>query len=110
MSIRTNFRKHHHPDMILRNKCLRTLSLRTFHTSSSFNVRAPRVVSAAPTPPTSIAAPFPPKTRPEGNDPNYIHPPSSVKAGTAMKGLQILRDQPDIVAQPDDFYPDWLWE
>jgi len=27
-----------------------------------------------------------------------------------MKGLQILRDQPDIVAQPDDFYPDWLWE
>jgi cytochrome b involved in lipid metabolism len=27
-----------------------------------------------------------------------------------MKGLQILRDQPDIIAQPDDFYPDWLWE
>lgn len=27
-----------------------------------------------------------------------------------LKGIQILKDRPDIIAMPDDYYPDWLWE
>jgi Mitochondrial ribosomal protein L37 len=27
-----------------------------------------------------------------------------------LKGIQILKDKPEVVALPDDYYPDWLWE
>jgi len=62
------------------------------------------------TPQSSAAAPFPPRSRPAGNDPKYKHPPSSVPSGRAIKGVQLLKDKPDIVALPDDYYPDWLWQ
>jgi large subunit ribosomal protein L54 len=30
-------------------------------------------------------------------------------AGTVMKDLSILKDQPDPIALPDEEYPAWLW-
>jgi len=63
-----------------------------------------------PTSRTSTAAPFPPRTRPPENDPLYKHPPSSLASGKLVKGVQLLKDKPDVVALPDDYYPDWLWQ
>ena len=34
---------------------------------------------------------------------------SSVKAGTALKGLAWLKGKDAPVAKPDEEYPDWLW-
>ena len=35
--------------------------------------------------------------------------PSSMKAGTVMKDLSVLKDKPDPIALPDEEYPEWLW-
>ena len=96
--------------MILRPTCLRIRAIRTFHASAQTSAAAKILPTSNITPSTSVNAPFPPKTRPQENDPTYVHPPSSIKAGQSIKGVQILKDQPEIVAQPDDFYPDWLWQ
>ncbi|EGG13246.1 60s ribosomal protein l37 mitochondrial precursor [Melampsora larici-populina 98AG31] len=36
-------------------------------------------------------------------------PISSVKAGTPLKGLGIIKGVGDPVAKPDEEYPSWLW-
>jgi hypothetical protein len=93
--------------MILRNSCLR---LRTLHTSTKvLAAKGPPPVST-PTSTTSVQSPFPPRARPVENDPTYKHPPSATKAGALIRNIQILKDQPEIVALPDDYYPDWLWQ
>lgn len=97
----------HQSTMILRHSCLR--QLRTLHTSSRLFAAVAKASPAAVTN-ASPLAPFPPKSRPADNDPTYTHPPSSVKAGSPLKNLQLLKDKGDIVALPDDFYPDWLWQ
>ncbi|KAF9969872.1 39S ribosomal protein L37, mitochondrial [Actinomortierella ambigua] len=35
---------------------------------------------------------------------------SSAPEGTVLKGLNYMKDGKDPVAQPDEAYPDWLWE
>jgi hypothetical protein len=93
---------------VLRQFCIR---VRTIHTSTRFFAPvAKRPPTSNQTPPTSTTSPFPPRARPPENDPTYIHPPSSVKAGSAIRGVQILKDKPEVVALPDDYYPDWLWQ
>lgn len=95
------------PTMILR----RTRPIiRALHTS--VNAAAAAKPQPAPnlTAATSIASPFPPISRPPDNDPLYQHPPSALKAGAAIKGVQILKDKPEAIALPDDYYPDWLWQ
>lgn len=37
------------------------------------------------------------------------HEPSSLLAGTVMKGLNYMKNKPEIVALEDHEYPDWLW-
>ncbi|KAF8316836.1 hypothetical protein DL93DRAFT_2165948 [Clavulina sp. PMI_390] len=37
-------------------------------------------------------------------------PESSCPADTVIPGLNYLKDQPPVVALPDDQYPDWLWK
>jgi hypothetical protein len=93
--------------MILRNSYLR---LRTLHTSTKALAAKASSSVSVPIPKTSVQSPFPPKARPAENDPKYKHPPSSTKAGDVLRNLQILKDQPEIVALPDDYYPDWLWQ
>jgi large subunit ribosomal protein L54 len=34
---------------------------------------------------------------------------SAAEAGSPLKGLNYLKDQPPILARPDEDYPDWLW-
>ncbi|KAI7901547.1 mitochondrial ribosomal protein L37-domain-containing protein [Cokeromyces recurvatus] len=36
--------------------------------------------------------------------------PSSVPKGTVLKGIQYLKDKPDLMALDDSEYPDWLWD
>lgn len=36
--------------------------------------------------------------------------PSSVPAGTVLKGLNFMKNQQDPVAMEDEAYPEWLWE
>ncbi|CAO3698916.1 hypothetical protein G6F70_008772 [Rhizopus microsporus] len=36
--------------------------------------------------------------------------PSSAPKGTVLKGLQYLKDRPEIVALDDTEYPEWLWD
>jgi hypothetical protein len=97
--------------MILRHVCTRIRSsTRTFHVSSRLLASSKSVPTSNVTPSTSTTAPFPPISRPPENDPDFVHPPSSVKAGATLKGLQLLKNAPEIVALPDDYYPDWLWE
>ncbi|KAI5299238.1 hypothetical protein KEM55_002412, partial [Ascosphaera atra] len=38
-----------------------------------------------------------------------LHGPSTVPAGTPLKGINYLANKPEIVALPDEEYPDWLW-
>ena len=35
--------------------------------------------------------------------------PSSIPAGTVLKGLNFMKNKPDPVALEDSEYPDWLW-
>ena len=97
--------------MIPRHVCRRIQpTIRTFHASAKAAAAAKPLPTSNITPSTSVASPFPPIPRPADNDPTYVHPPSSVKAGAVLKGVQLLKDQPEIIALPDDYYPDWLWE
>jgi len=93
--------------MILRQTCLRLQSIRNLQTSA----KALAAGAAAPSPsrPTSVNGNIPKPNLPQ-NDPLYTHPPCSVKAGTQLKGCQIIKDKPEIVAAPDEHYPDWLWQ
>src|SRR5579871_853033 len=93
--------------ILVRQSCLR---IRTIHTSRRIFAAARPAPKSNHTPSTSVVAPFPPKSRPPENDPTYIHPPSSVKPGFPLKGVQLLKDKPEVIALPDDFYPDWLWQ
>jgi Mitochondrial ribosomal protein L37 len=97
--------------MILRRTCTQIrLTVRAFHASANASAAAKSQSAPNLTPATSIAAPFPPKSRPPDNDPLYRHPPSALQAGSAVRGVQILKDKPDAIALPDDYYPDWLWQ
>lgn len=92
--------------MILRLSCLRPRPFHTSAVSAYSKTLSPSNLSS----PKSTASPFPPISRPVGNDPTYNHPPSSVKAGSPLRGVQLLKDKPEVVALADDFYPDWLWQ
>ncbi|KZT71336.1 mitochondrial/chloroplast ribosomal protein L54/L37 [Daedalea quercina L-15889] len=37
-------------------------------------------------------------------------PLSSCPAGTVLTGLNYLKGQSEVIAEPDDAYPDWLWK
>jgi len=85
-------------------------SNRCLHVSKVVCSRQQRLPATAQTPQSSLVSPFPPVQRPPDNDPNFVHPPSIAKAGSVLRGVQILKGQPEITALPDDYYPDWLWE
>ncbi|KAF8896825.1 mitochondrial ribosomal protein L37-domain-containing protein [Mucidula mucida] len=53
----------------------------------------------------AYAAPAPPKAKPAA----FVAPKSSCAADTILEGLNYLKDQPPILAKPDEEYPDWLW-
>ncbi|EJD44138.1 hypothetical protein AURDEDRAFT_166854 [Auricularia subglabra TFB-10046 SS5] len=47
--------------------------------------------------------------KPETSPARIPHEPSSCPANTVMAGLNYLKDQPPVLALPDEEYPDWLW-
>src|SRR5271170_7950366 len=99
-------------DMVLQQTCLRIRPrIQSFHTTHNVFAAANKAPPMSkPTPRSSTASPFPPRSRPPENDPLYKHPPSSIPPGKAIRGVQLLKDKPDVVAMPDDYYPDWLWQ
>lgn len=97
---------------------------RSFNSSST--VRFPQPVTASRGPPsgshegppaatsTSAAQPFsvplsPANTVEQPAASKFERPPSSVKAGTPLKGLAYLKNKDPPVALEDHEYPDWLW-
>lgn len=46
----------------------------------------------------------------EVSKPAVKRPPSSCMAGTKMNGLNYFKNKPDVFAQDDSAYPDWLWD
>lgn len=62
------------------------------------------------TTPSSSSSPPPPKTKKTpAAAKNVLSAPSSVPAGTVLKGLNFLKNQQDPVALEDHEYPEWLW-
>lgn len=39
-----------------------------------------------------------------------MHKPSACPAGTVLSGLSIYKDGAEVVAKPDEEYPEWLWQ
>lgn len=79
----------------LARRTLPTTTARTFsHTPSSLTASQP---TSSPSESAATA----------GN--TAKHPPSSVPAGTVLKGLNFLKNHTDPVAMPDEDYPPWLW-
>ncbi|KAK1064609.1 hypothetical protein LTR74_008611 [Friedmanniomyces endolithicus] len=73
----------------------------------------PPATSASAAQPSSTAAPprsskqtssTPPKSKAAAK-----LPPSSVPAGTVLKGLNFMKNKQDPIAMEDHEYPDWLW-
>jgi Mitochondrial ribosomal protein L37 len=97
--------------MLLRRTCQRLPPLmRSIHLSPRRCAKTEPSKDSQPVSQDHRKASFPPSQIPRDNDPKYKHPPSALKAGQIVKGVQILKDTPEIPAMPDEFYPDWLWE
>lgn len=45
---------------------------------------------------------------PEG-PPRRLHPQSTAPAGTVLKGLNYMKNKPEVLALEDTEYPEWLW-
>ncbi|PCH37815.1 hypothetical protein WOLCODRAFT_65441 [Wolfiporia cocos MD-104 SS10] len=60
---------------------------------------------ASSTKPVEAAAP----TTQKADEPAAVVSRSSCPEGTILAGVQHLKGQPPIAAQPDDAYPAWLW-
>ncbi|EEH39269.1 hypothetical protein PAAG_01731 [Paracoccidioides lutzii Pb01] len=73
---------------------------------------------------TDVSTPFPSSSAPSITLPGAAHPPpaspeskkdapprviSGTPAGTKLKGLNYMKNQPEVFALEDDEYPDWLW-
>ncbi|KAI5288619.1 hypothetical protein KEM54_005066 [Ascosphaera aggregata] len=56
----------------------------------------------------AVAASSPSTTSPNSTKQN-LHGPSSVPAGTPLKGINYYANKPDPVALADEEYPSWLW-
>ncbi|KKZ66759.1 hypothetical protein EMCG_07591 [[Emmonsia] crescens] len=63
---------------------------------------APSITLPGVAPPSSSA---PPTTK--GNEPPRVM--SGTPAGTKLKGLNYIKNKPEVFAMEDHEYPDWLW-
>lgn len=45
---------------------------------------------------------------PEGSS-RRLHPQSTVSAGTVLRGLNYMKNKPEVLALEDHEYPEWLW-
>ncbi|EMF16311.1 Ribosomal_L37-domain-containing protein [Sphaerulina musiva SO2202] len=72
--------------------------------------QVPTSPTQSSTTPSSSSSPPPPKTKKTpAAAKNVLSSPSSVPAGTVLKGLNFLKNQQDPVALEDHEYPEWLW-
>lgn len=73
--------------------------------------QVPTSPTQSSTTPSSSSSPPPPKTKKTpAAAKNVLSSPSSVPAGTVLKGLNFLKNQQDPVALEDHEYPEWLWK
>lgn len=72
--------------------------------------QVPTSPTQSSTTPSSSSSSSPPKTKKTpAAAKNVLSSPSSVPAGTVLKGLNFLKNQQDPVALEDHEYPEWLW-
>lgn len=100
---------------------LRSLHLRPFSTTSgllrpgnpppatSTSAAQPFSTPFTPSPSKTPGIPSSPSTTPKAGSKGPAHPPSSVAAGTPLRGLGYIKGQEGPVAKEDSEYPEWLW-
>ena len=106
---------------LLSSSLLRSTSLRPISTTSGLlhpENPPPATSTSAAQPFSTPFTPSPSKTPDLPSSPNSTnnaaskgpaHPPSSVPAGTPLRGLGYIKGQEGPVARKDSEYPDWLW-
>lgn len=132
--LRTPTHPHKHTIIMICRRCMQRLARRPPLSHRTFSYTPPTRASPTasqqqeaqqpihddhqvPTSPTqsstttSSSSPLPPKTKktPAAAAKNVLSSPSSVPAGTVLKGLNFLKNQQDPVALEDHEYPEWLW-
>lgn len=89
-------------------RCLLQLARHTRHTTRAFS-HTPSTLT--PTQPTHSPSdrPVAAAAATTAKQSHHHQIPSSVPAGTVLKGLNFFKNQPDPIARPDEDYPAWLW-
>ncbi|KAI0064521.1 hypothetical protein BV25DRAFT_1869213 [Artomyces pyxidatus] len=74
--------------------------------------RPPRQVCLVRNYAAKPGAPAPPKlsAKADATVPAVEEPLSSCAPNTVLEGLNYLKDQPPVLALPDEEYPPWLWD
>lgn len=72
--------------------------------------QGPTSPTQSSTTPSSSSSPPPKAKKTPAAAKNVLSSPSSVPAGTVLKGLNFLKNQQDPVALEDHEYPEWLWK
>lgn len=78
--------------------------------ATSTSAAQPFSTPFTPSPSKTPDIPSSPSTTPKAASKVPAHPPSSVAAGTPLRGLGYIKGQEGPVAREDSEYPDWLWE
>ncbi|KAF2756652.1 hypothetical protein EJ05DRAFT_71621 [Pseudovirgaria hyperparasitica] len=92
---------------IRQTRALTSSPILTSPPTSSTATSSAQSLSATP-PPSSANASADIKARPKPSSKTITR--STVPAGTPLKGLALMVNQPDPVAMEDREYPDWLWD
>ncbi|ODH51932.1 hypothetical protein GX48_01945 [Paracoccidioides brasiliensis] len=101
------------PESIQTSRCTvffpyKNQTLRAYSTPTT-DVPTPFLSSSSPSTALPGAAPPPPPATPESKEDAPPRVISGTPAGTKLKGLNYMKNQPEVFALEDDEYPDWLW-
>ena len=77
--------------------------------ATSTSAAQPFSTPFTPSPAKTPGIPSSPSTTPKSGNKGSARPPSSVPAGTPLRGLGYIKGQEGPVAKEDSEYPDWLW-
>ena len=77
--------------------------------ATSTSAAQPFSTPFTPSPSKTPGIPSSPSTTPKASSKGPARPPSSVAAGTPLRGLGYIKGQEGPVAKEDSEYPEWLW-
>ncbi|KAL9137282.1 MAG: hypothetical protein Q9175_001508 [Cornicularia normoerica] len=90
------------------------MTSRVYHPESpppatSTSAAQPFSTPFTPSPSKTPGIPSSPNTTPKAASKSPVRPPSSVPAGTPLRGLGYIKGQEGPIAKEDSEYPEWLW-